>query len=92
MGKYPVSAEHPVTIEIHTEYDNENGTGRGFELLPAFRLEYDDKYIANFPVKEKVNLAKFIRKFGNRLESNFETCQKYLSQALRVRNKVEVTA
>lgn len=49
---------------------------------PSFEVKVNAKNLHEFPVlSEKVNLANFIRSFGSRLESNFETWNRFLVNA-----------
>ena len=52
------------------------------ELMPCINLPINASQIDGIPVlAEKVNLAHFIRRFGNRLECNFDEWNKFLTKA-----------
>ena len=51
----------------------------GMYCMPSCQLPIKKCHIAELPIKEKVNLAKFIRSFGARLEANFWKWNEILS-------------
>ena len=77
----PVTAEKPLVIDLYADYviDGQRRIG----LQPLLRANLTDKDLADLPVKERVNLADFIRRFGHRLEDNFEIWNAALTGASR---------
>lgn len=50
------------------------------DAIPVIAFPLTIKNLKTFPVKKEVNLADFIRKFGSRLEGNFESWNTKFSQ------------
>lgn len=63
-----------VNGEIHFGRTDEN------LAMPFCHINITGKDIGELPIKEKVNLADFIRSFGHRLESNFHSWNKFFHQ------------
>lgn len=77
-GSKPVSKEHPVFIEFHASRETDEGTVG--TMLPVATAEMRDTDFADTPVVKEVNLADFIRSFGARLESNFDSWNRVLTE------------
>ena|ERR1035437_9974053 len=76
----PITADNPLEIGLHAEY-MKDGSGH-MELFPSLSMRLRDTELKALPVLEEVNLAKFIRTFGGRLESNYTDWRKALEKAL----------
>jgi hypothetical protein len=77
-GSKPVSKEHPVFIEFHASRKTDEGTVG--TMLPVATAEMHRTDFANVEVMKEVNLADFIRSFGARLESNFDSWNRVLTE------------
>ena len=65
--------------ECYAGYDHGDGS-KTIGMFPICMMRLQDDEIRNAPVLAKVNLAKFIRTFGSRLEMNFKLHNDELSR------------
>lgn len=66
----PISKANPFIMEFYGVFDAGNGK-ESYELMPSLTMKFDDIHLTEFESGQKVNLADFIRRFGSRLEDNF---------------------
>ena len=67
-----LDADDPIEFDIHGEYSVDGETHQiTFDMFPVASVKMNAGDLLTLPVKEEVDLADFIRKFGSRLESNF---------------------
>jgi hypothetical protein len=74
---FEVSDEEPLELEFHGNYlsRNEDGVVQAnvttFDFMPFGSYSITPEDLAEYPIKETVDLADFVRTFGARLENNF---------------------
>jgi len=66
----PISQSNLVIVDFSVDYDRAGE--KSFSMAPVMSLKLDDKAILDIPVLREENLETFIRRFGTRLESNYE--------------------
>lgn len=75
----PISDEYTYNIGIYGEYKRD---GEMLEdMFPTKVFKLNAKQLKHLATGKKVNLAKFIRPFGHRLEYNYETWRKDIEHA-----------
>ena len=77
----PVSETNPMELDVHGEYVSEKeGWDKTMDVFPVFGYRFTDPdEIRNMPHVERP-LSDFIRRFGRRLESNFQIWEKHLME------------
>lgn len=74
--------DDPIEIDIWKgDRTNEDGSTT-FDMFPALSAKLPPSAVAKYPVSHSVDLADFIRSFGARLESNFWTWHRTLTEGL----------
>ena len=75
---YPIDKEQGFVAQFHGSYHLRNDEGEiepnkhTFDMMPFGSVEIStEDLLREYPVKEEVDLADFVRTFGTRLESNF---------------------
>lgn len=84
-GTYLLDTEGFGPAESIEEVPAEIGITRA-DIMTAgssWTLKISKENLAEFPISGKVNLAAFIRVFGNRLECNFNDWNKFLTKELK---------
>ena len=78
----PVSETAPFQLEIFGKYRKPGETASIIDIYPVLGYKFTDSdEIRGFPFEEK-SLADFIRKFGSRLEYNFNIWNKFLTSVV----------
>lgn len=83
--EYGVSDDDPLEIEFHGSYHVRDESGEvdphkhTFDMLPFAATTLNPTELRSYPILEEVDLADFIRKFGNRLEVNYWNWYQVLS-------------
>lgn len=73
----PITDENPHKLGLRRSYDRDGH--KSVEMMAAFTGGYSRSDIEELPMISQVPLEKFIRVFGNRLESNFRIWHRVLS-------------
>lgn len=77
---YFVTDDDPMEFEFHGQYkDEEDSSVTRFDMFPFASTTLTAEELVLYPTKEEVDLADFVRRFGDRLENNFWTLFKELS-------------
>jgi len=74
----PLSEANNYVVSLYKSYKSE--TTEITDIFPCLIFNITDKNIKDFPIIEKKNLTQFIRKFGDRLEKNFESWDKFFDK------------
>jgi hypothetical protein len=84
---FEVSEDEPLELEFHGNYSVTENVIEGpnphkttFDVLPFGSYELVPQDLLDYPVKDEMDLADFVRTFGSRLESNFWLWFKELSK------------
>ena len=74
-SSHPITAKNSAQVGFYPMFESSHG------LFPGVLVSMDDKDILALRVKKKVKLNNFIRRFGDRLETNYSRWQRHLEAA-----------
>lgn len=77
----PISEDNPLIVDVSHETRNPDGKGGTFGAMPCVTLSLDAEGAEQYATGEPVNLAEFVRTFGNRLHQNYEGWRRTLEAA-----------
>ena len=78
-----ITDEAPLVIDVNYRIDNPDGKGGSFSAFPVASFTLNDEEVREFATGEPVNLAEWVRTFGNRLEVNYEGWRRALEAAMQ---------
>jgi hypothetical protein len=85
IAKKPLSEKNRWPIDLYPCTKDDNGNTKKMELLPVavMNISPEDIDSNDVPVKESMSLENFIKRFGQRLESNYAICLAHLRKAMK---------
>jgi len=75
----PISDENPLVLDVYITGYEERGDGF-ISMFPSAQSKLTAEQVRERMTDEKTNLADFIRTFGSRLDSNYESWRKLLAR------------
>ncbi len=79
----PITKDNPYKIEFRADYLRDGV--KSFSMVPIMGFSLDDKDVLGLPVLYEEGLDTFIRKFGSRLEDNYESWKEAMEKVDRKR-------
>lgn len=77
---YHITKEEPMEFEFHGQYkDDADSSVTRIDMFPFASTTKTEEELWLYPTSEVVDLADFVRSFGDRLENNFWTLYRELS-------------
>lgn len=78
---HPITDDDPLLVDIFVERHEEDGDKTFIAMFPSCQARLKPEDLREKMTGEKVNLAEYVRTFGARLESNYESWRQLLETA-----------
>jgi hypothetical protein len=76
---HPITNEQPLDVDVFIE-GYEDDTSEFLSMFPACLSKVGVDELRNYATGEPVNLADFVRTFGSRLDDNYESWRRLLTE------------
>lgn len=78
--RHPMSKTNRWPIDLYAYRDDD---GMSMDMIPLMVINIGPDELKHIPIKETKPLEEFVRKFGARLEANYELCREHLTKQMK---------